>query len=472
MFNVGDLISINPELCPTSERENNRFQFGSLNYPVFQLAFEMEVVRVFKDDYHGQMLECRVTNQENIRSNCVVKAADAIFAIKNVSKMVFEIIGQVSKFQTEIDALRTEEKTLIAFRAKLKTNKLVLTDAQMKSNWTSIKSLRAKLAILNAKPEKVFQVKHRTGLYTLDCKEDQITSKLRRLIASKRNENRKINTSVRQVEGGLMYETQGGVLVAPNKFLELHEKLAITVIKQHKVPTTTTDNFVGIEIEMLSPKSIGEMEKVFIKSRLQRFVNVGADVSIKADIGGFNPMELRICLPESLLESHLKLICEVLRKNNCYTNKSCGMHVHLDMRSRDPELAYRNLFKVQDIMLQSQPEDRRSNRYAMPNKTSNLRLKDFDGPKGDSQASQDFRRQAINTQSYNKNNMRTIEIRVHEGATKFKDVYNWVKFLVGTVSLTTDLEKTVTNLEDLVTANYLESKVISHLHERILEYSA
>jgi hypothetical protein len=68
--------------------------------------------------------------------------------------------------------------------------------------------------------------------------------------------------------------------------------------------------------------------------------------------------------------------------------------------------------------------------------------------------------------------MRTIEIRIHEGATKYRDIINWVKFLVGTASLKTDLPKVVTTVSELRSMDYLAESVLSHLEERIEEYSA
>lgn len=462
MFEVSDKIKLNEELCPENKRTEKRFQFGVLNYFALFLDVEFEVVRSFRDDHHGDMIEVKAIDDDRFRSNMVFRSEDAVLASKTMVKMDFEILGRVNKYQSSIDELKQREQTLLNFRTQKKNAGTSISNKVLIENWADIRKTREQIKKLEAATDSVFRVKHKIGIFDIDCKEEDIPKKLRSLIRQKRKDSRAVKPEIKTIGGGMTLEKLGGVFTKAGKFLELNEKFAVNIIKESKSPKTT-DNYVGIEIEMLAPKSIGDMQKEFIKARLHRYVNIGTDASIHSDAEGYQPMELRICLPENLLESKLKEICDVLRKNDCYANRSCGMHVHLDMRQRDPELSYRNLFRVQDIMLAVQPASRRNNRYCMPNTVAEVKLRDFDGLE---------RRSAINTNSYNKNNMRTIEVRIHEGATKFKDVYNWVKFLVATVSQKKDLSKVVKNIKDLRGLDFVEKSVVDHLEERVEEYSA
>lgn len=466
MFNVTDRIKLNEELCPENKRGEKRFQFGTLNYFALFLDVEFEVVRTFRDETHGDMIEVKAVDDERFRSNLVFRAADSVSSAKKMLKMDYEILGQVNKFQGEIDKLKVKEAELLEFRTQKKNQGLVMSNKILVENWAEIRKTRDQIKRLESSPERAYQVKHKIGTFYIEGKEEDIPRKLRSIIRENRRANRLTKPVIKDIGGGMTLEKLGGVLTKSGKFLELNEKFATNIIKEQKAPKTT-DNYVGIEIEMLAPKSIGEMQKEFIKARLHRYVNIGTDASIHCETEGFNPMELRICLPENILESKLREICEVLKKNDCYANRSCGMHVHLDMRQRDPELCYRNLFRVQDIMLAVQPASRRNNRYCLPNTKAELKLRDFDGDGGNA-----TRRLAINTQSYNKNNMRTIEVRIHEGATKFKDVSNWVKFLVATVSQKVDLPKAIKTIGELRSLNIMEKSVVDHLEERIEEYSA
>lgn len=463
MFSISDRIKINEELCPADKRTEKKFQFGKQNFFVVMLEWEFEVVKTFENATLGTMLECKVLNDPDNRSNIALRAADCILvANTKLEKMSYEIVSKVVTNQDEITELSNKETKLLNARKQAKRQGIKVSDVSMIQNWADIKEIRSKIKKMLADSDVVFTVKHKSGIYTFASKEDKVAINLSRAIMTKRRENRFVEAVTKKIGGGLSYQKIGGVLSKPAEFARLNEKYAETVIQAAKVPTTS-DNYVGIEIEMLSPKTISEMEKLLIQARLHKYVNIGDDASIRTDTDGFNRMELRVCLPEHLLESHLKILCDVLRKNDCYANRSCGMHVHIDMRNRDPELCYRNFFRVQDIMMNAQPMSRRKNKYCLPNTQAELTLGEFDDPE---------RRRAINTNSYNKNNMRTIEIRVHEGATKYRDIINWVKFLVGTASLKTDLPGVVSDMSSLRELDYLSEPVLNHLEERIEEYSA
>lgn len=466
MFNIDDRIKINEELCPENKRSEKIFQFGSLNYFAYFLNFEFDVVKTFRDDYHGEMIEVKVIDAPNFKSNLVFKADDCLISIKKMLKIDFEILGTVNKYQGMIEELKNQEKQLVTFRNQQKSGGILITNKLLIDNWNEIKKLRSKIKALVDSTEKNYVVKHKLGVFNMDCKEDDIPRKLRTIIRENRRDNRQLNIETKVIAGTLSYEKNGKVLTKPGKFLELNKKFANVVIKETKKPTTA-DNYVGIEIEMLSSKGIEAMNNEFIAAKLHRYVNIGTDASLRSDDCTYHPMELRVCLPENLLETHLKRICDVLRKNDCYANRTCGMHVHVDMRQRNPELCYKNFFKVQNIMLNSQPISRRNNKYCVPNTKAELKLDQFDHG-GDTES----RRSAINTQSYNKNGMKTIEIRIHEGATKFKDIYNWVKFLTATASLKEELPSVAKDIKDLRKFKYLDESVVKHLDERIEEYSA
>jgi hypothetical protein len=464
MFNVLDLIKINSDLCPENKRSDGKYQFGQLNYFTVMLDWEFEVVRIFKDDYHGEMAECKVTNQEGIRSNVALRMVDCMLASKSKFKIDYEIVGKVNQHQKEIDNLISEENQLLLKRNTLKQSGMSITHDDLKSNWNEIKSKRVKIKKLLESTDISLHVKHKSGVFEIyNCTEDSIPSKLRTAIRSLRANRKKLSVDLKDIGGGMRIEKVGGVLNRPSKFLELNEKFAMNIIKEHKIPKTQ-DNYIGIEIEMLAPnKSIEKMNEEFIKARLHRYVNIGTDGSIRQDVDGSKSMELRILVTESQLSSTLRQIFDVLKKNDCYVNRSCGMHVHLDMRNRNPELAYFNLFKVQDLMFNIQPLSRRTNTYCVANKKADLKLSEF----GEGE-----RYKAINTTSYNKYN--TIEVRLHEGTTKYRDVTNWVNFLVATVSMKEKLSSPISDLNGLK-SNYsslLSDSNIKHFEDRLEEYSA
>lgn len=460
MFNVGDKIKLNSDLCPLDKQAQKDFQFGKLGYFAVMLDWEIEITKVFEHSYNGTMVTGTPVNVEGVTCDITFRAEDVVSIGTSKFNIEYEVVGQVKKNQPEIDRLLALETKLQNFRDLEKLSGKKISD--LKSNYTALCKVRKELKEEFEKPETIAQVKTKHGVFAVDCDlndANKVIASLRRQIKVARKQRQELSRSTKVIAGNLSYEKVAGVLAKPGTFLALNEKFAINVIKEHKKPVSS-ENYVGIEIEMLSSKTIEEMNKEFIKARLHRMVNIGTDGSIRTDLDSVRTMELRILLPESQLESGLKQICEVLRRNDCYANRSCGMHVHLDMRNRDAELAYTNLFKLQDLMLATQPLTRRSNTYCKPNTKDGLKLKDF--PTSD-------RYKVINTDSYAKHS--TIEIRLHDGATKFRDVYNWAKFLVDTVNQKSKFKSSVSSISDLEKLGYLDSKVIAHLDERIQEYA-
>jgi hypothetical protein len=100
-------------------------------------------------------------------------------------------------------------------------------------------------------------------------------------------------------------------------------------------------------------------------------------------------------------------------------NKTCGLHVHLDIRgmaSSDLEDKFAKLVSVQPILYSMQPKSRQENSYCRRTKNRYI-------SRGSS------RYQGINAQSIWKYN--TIEVRLHAGTTDFRKIANWVDLLCG-----------------------------------------
>lgn len=461
MITIGDRIKLNEEQCPKNKRLQMDFQFGKLGYFVAMLEWELTVISEFDHSYNGKMIVCKVTNNEEVKCDVVFRLEDVVRLGSTKFKIDYEVIGSVKKNQAEIERLTAFENKLETFREFEKMAGKKISD--LRENYTTLTKTRASLKTEMSKTETIAKVKTKQGVYTLDidiADENKVVNKLRQLIRLDRQARKEIKTVTKTIAGNMKYDKVGGVLAKKGTFSLLNEKFAINIIKEHKKPTSS-ENCVGIEIEMLAPKDIDFMNKEFVKARLHRFVNVGTDGSIRTDMDGVKAMELRILIPESQLATKLKEICEVLRKNDCYANRSCGMHVHLDMRNRNPELCYKNLFKLQDLMLATQPVGRRNNSYCKPNTAEKLTLKQFET---------EDRYKVINTASFTKHS--TIEIRLHEGATKYKDIFSWVNFLVSTANQKEEIKQKVDSITKLESLGIIDAKTLMHLEERIQEYSA
>lgn len=461
MFNVSDKIRLNPELCPQDKLEQKHFQFGALNYPVLVLDWEMEVVEAFNDQYHGNMVAVKILNDDRVEMDTIVyfRVDDCIISKATKLKIEFEILGKILKVSPLIESNRAERAELMKERKKLaRTNDK--TTKVMQANWKLVSALDKKLEELKTQTETIFQVKTPSlGVITLDCKEEQIEQFLRREIRKSRAEARKIIPTEKVIVGGIKYEKVGGVLKTPGEFAKISKDFSIKVINEKKVPVTDNDNYVGIEIECYGKKTIEQMKESFIKAGLKKFVNVTTDGSI-IPTSGNTAMEIRVCLAEKDLDSVLPRIFKVIEDEKMLVNDSCGTHVHLDMRNRNAELAYSNLFKLQELMLKTQPEARRTNRYCRKNTKKEVKIEDF---------GQMERYSVINTQSYSKH--KTLEIRLHAGTVKLEDMQAWTKLLIAIVSKTDKLKSTVDTVSELEELNLVDEATLKHIKARVKKYA-
>lgn len=227
------------------------------------------------------------------------------------------------------------------------------------------------------------------------------------------------------------------------------------IIEENKVPTSK-HKYLGIEIEFVSDWDRESIIDLLIKEKLENYCHLGDDGSIDPieiensyedeylDSNGKwitesvedyeewgDGFELRVLCTESELVSIMTKVGRVLRLCKAQVNDSCGLHVHLDMRNRNPVMATKRLLTKQNELFDMVPENRKYNSYCEPTKLS---IKDI--PKVfrfDKVEEMGFglKRSAINLLSYNEH--KTIEVRLHEGSVNIKDIVNWCKYLISIV---------------------------------------
>ena len=174
-------------------------------------------------------------------------------------------------------------------------------------------------------------------------------------------------------------------------------------------------NYVGIELECFTHYDRSDLFNKIVKHGLEKNVQAVSDGSIEADFG--DDCELRILLPEKDLAGGLKKVGKLLTKGKFGINKSCGLHVHLDMRNRNVNVCYERLLKFQNILFGMIKKERWNNTYCKPTSNDNR----YD------------RYVAINKeQAYAAH--RTIEVRLHHATLDMKQIELWVKLLLKVIS--------------------------------------
>lgn len=222
--------------------------------------------------------------------------------------------------------------------------------------------------------------------------------------------------NVRMFGGNIM----GYVFHESGTFKYLLQAKEIKKIFNSKNPTTK-DHYIGIELEFFTKKTFDELARTFYEAQLTDYLCIKNDGSIQAE-KGYYATELAILCKESNYSEVINKVCEVLSKNDSKINKTCGMHVHLDMRNRDVNKCFTNLVVAQPILYGVNPKSRSNNKFCQITEQKEFK------PSGN----KDDRYHGINAEAYNK--YQTLEIRIHAGTLNPVKINNWVKLLLCVVN--------------------------------------
>ena len=160
---------------------------------------------------------------------------------------------------------------------------------------------------------------------------------------------------------------------------------------------------VGVEIE-----TFGEVDPRTLEQGLPIWARVASDASIRADVGQGH--EIRALFTRSEMEPRLFRLCKTLEAFGLKVNKSCGLHVHFDMRGRtEAEVkaiatrANKWLLALQQLV----PVSRRTNQYCEFGISFSNRYR------------------AVNCCAFRSH--RTLEIRLHSATLSYTKVLAWIR---------------------------------------------
>lgn len=189
---------------------------------------------------------------------------------------------------------------------------------------------------------------------------------------------------------------------------------------------TTKENHIGIEFECYSKKNVAKVFQSIKKHKLFDYTSIGDDSSIECPDNTYG-YEFRFLFPEDRFHLLFKRFKSVIKECGIKTNASCGIHVHLDMRSRDKDRVLKNLFTCIPIMKKLTKKSRHRNSYCLIEDSWKRQVYDrtqdtwyYDGPS---------KYRAINAYSAYRHHQ-TYEVRLHEATTDIDKVIKWCKFLV------------------------------------------
>lgn len=130
-----------------------------------------------------------------------------------------------------------------------------------------------------------------------------------------------------------------------------------------------------------------------------------------------NGHELSVLFKEKDILSIMKVLAKDLKAIGAEVNKTCGLHVHLDMRTRSSFQAYVNLIEKQTLLFSMVDKSRKHNNYC---KRSSKNYYDSS------------HHNAINGADAFEEHQ-TLEVRMHHGTVDVREIYKWTKLLISIV---------------------------------------
>lgn len=255
---------------------------------------------------------------------------------------------------------------------------------------------------------------------------------------------RHIRSSINTTRGNLTsYESDP--IAASERYLcrldrrrrEERERIA-NLLKVDLKPLTDEKHY-GIEIECVfaSEDDFTSARKELLNQQLHEYVQIKYDGSIECDCE--NPddeeshcecvsKEFALLVPASKVKQIVTQVTTILNDNGAFVNRTCGLHVHFDMRdktSRQVSLLGSKLERWVTRLKTMLPKSRRENRYCMSPKNT-LRSGD--------------RYACVNLHAYNR--YKTLEVRMHSGTTDATKILLWIELLDTIMSKTSKVNTT------------------------------
>ena len=164
---------------------------------------------------------------------------------------------------------------------------------------------------------------------------------------------------------------------------------------------------IGLEMEGFSVHDHETLSK-----NLPHWSRIVGDGSIRTNNSAEKPAEVKAVFPRSMLEPRLYRLAAKLKTLGMKCNKSCGLHVHFDMRGRtcgDVLKIAKRVDKWLQALQELVPASRRDQTYC----------------KFGVSASGSDRYRAVNFCSFSK--YQTLEIRLHSATFDYSKILSWIR---------------------------------------------
>ncbi len=189
-------------------------------------------------------------------------------------------------------------------------------------------------------------------------------------------------------------------------------------------PIDKNTRYFGIELEFATKEDREAVSNTLHENNLSKYIHIHNDGSIGrgTDLLKTHPHahEISILVKEPQMEEIVTRLCDVLNtKLNTRVDKTCGLHVHVDMRTRDVAKSFANLITMQHFLFAMVPANRKTGTYSVPVQDKVFAPQNIEG--------RDAHYDGVSQQAYTKH--KTIEARMHCGTTQAKKIIHWANLL-------------------------------------------
>jgi hypothetical protein len=479
MFTTGNMIRIAQSIF--GEVTDLTSLYGDLGYAgIFKHAI-FEVVQAFTDPHRGEMLKVRLTNKDHLGSffagvKEVRLQGELLLLTKDCERASTKLTLDFVIDKPDNGKLIAE---LFAQRGVLKSQGKSAGHFEMKENWRQIKIARGEIkGTLEVDgetsvylPKQNITLKVPFKLLPKDDKPESLKSFEYMLIGrlSTMRKQRQIIAKQTKDMFGEDVTMVGGVYITPNTYGLAFERMMKNAFDLPKKPLNPKATYVGIEIELVYRGDLEMLKQLMAAERLHKNVTITRDESVQPchNNRGYKGIELQVLCQTTEVANVLAKIQRVINNPliDGYANRSCGLHVHVDMRNRDLNLVYKNLVRVQNLLRGSQPHGRVNNIHCKVNTSDKFDFKVVN--------SREDRYWVINGHAFKEHS--TLEIRTHEGTVNCQEIVNWVQFIDAIASYTEEIPANKFRLvSELVTATKISipSIAASYVDSRIERFQS
>lgn len=244
-------------------------------------------------------------------------------------------------------------------------------------------------------------------------------------------------------------------------FSKLADKRVRLHMTKAKVPTSM-DNHIGVEIEFACKQDSNTVADKLFEAGVGRHIQIKRDGSILVDDTFPHAIEIAIIAKQTDIFDVIKKIAEVLNnKLNVRIDKSCGLHVHVDMRNRDHVKSFYNLIKMQKYLYSMVPAKRKAQR------DDNGYSQMIDSPEWKVTPNHYY---GVNSEAFNK--YKTLEIRMHCGTSQARKINNWISFILAIVEANKLTDVIPDSIKDMKETLKITDGLIKYIESRLAKFAA